>query len=316
MILCVSANPAIDVRLHVAQLKVGGVQRASSASRLAGGKAVHVALAARALGEAVTLVGWFGGAAGDACRAQLAELGLPTVAVSTLAETRQNLEIVADHGASTEILESGGPVDRADVERLLEACGRLLSELGPSDAVVLSGSLPRGAPLDLFARLVTLARGRGVPTLVDTSGPALDAALSAGPDWIKPNHDEASALLSRPVVDAPSALEAARALQARGAAKVMVSLGSQGLVAADETNAYAARAPRLDARSSVGCGDAAVAGLAVATLRGRSLVDTIKLAAACGHANCRADAPGRISPALVSQAESLVELARLSGGAA
>ncbi len=314
MIVCVSANPALDLRLRVPRLAAGAVQRAAGVRRLAGGKAAHVALAARALGAPVVLVGWFGGATGQRCQQQLAEAGLPTLAVPTRCETRQNLEIVDDEGRSTEVLEPGGPVGPHEVELLVNACTRLVDRLGRGNAIVFSGSLPGGAPLDLFAEMVAIARRHGVSTLVDTSGAALDAALAARPDWIKPNHEEAGELLGRAVIDARSAVEAARALRARGAARVVVSRGHEGLVAVDEARAFEARAPAVTGCSSVGCGDATVAGLAVATLRGATMTEALKLAVACGQANCRAPSPGRLSSEHVEQALAALELTPLAGG--
>jgi 1-phosphofructokinase family hexose kinase len=314
VIVCVSANPALDVCLRVPRLAAGAVQRAAGVRRLAGGKAAHVALAARALGTPVVLVGWFGGATGERCLQQLAELGLPTLAVPTRCETRQNLEIVDDEGRSTEVLEPGGPVEREEVELLVNACKRMVDRLGRGNALVLSGSLPPGAPVGLFAEMVAIARRHEVATFVDTSGAALDAALGAGPDWIKPNHEEAGELLGRPIVDARSAIAAARALRAKGALRVIVSRGLHGLVAVDDARAFEVRAPAVAGASSVGCGDATVAGLAVATLRGASTVDVLRLAVACGGANCLAPAPGRLSPDHVEQALSAAEVSELPGG--
>jgi fructose-1-phosphate kinase PfkB-like protein len=52
-----------------------------------------------------------------------------------------------------------------------------------------------------------------------------------------------------------------------------------------------ARPPRLRPISTVGCGDATVAGFAVAAARGVNGEAAIKLASACGAANCSAEAP-------------------------
>jgi 1-phosphofructokinase family hexose kinase len=314
VIVCVSANPALDVCLRVPRLAAGAVQRADGVRRLAGGKAAHVALAARALGVPVVLVGWFGGATGQRCEQQLAEIGLPTLAVPTRCETRQNLEIIDDEGRSTEVLEPGGPVGRQEVELLVNACTRMVDRLGRGNAIVLSGSLPLGAPVDLFAKVVSIARRHQVATFVDTSGAALDAALAAGPDWIKPNHEEAGELLGHAIVDSGSALAAAHALRKRGAARVVVSRGRYGLVASDESGAYEGTAPAVATASGVGCGDATVAGLAVATLRGEPMVDVLRLAVACGSANCRAQAPGRLSPDHIEQALAMVEVTKLLSG--
>jgi 1-phosphofructokinase len=128
MIVCVSANPAIDRRLRLESIAVGEVNRAVSAQPFPGGKAAHVAMAAHSLGEAVMWVGFLGGATGEECESGLSDLGIPVTIVRTLTQTRSNLEIIADDGKVTEILEPGGVVTESEVERLLSACRDIFAE--------------------------------------------------------------------------------------------------------------------------------------------------------------------------------------------
>jgi fructose-1-phosphate kinase PfkB-like protein len=158
-----------------------------------------------------------------------------------------------------------------------------------------------------------MARRHGLTTFVDTSGPVLAAALEAGPDWIKPNHGEAEELLGMHLADSKSAHAATRALRARGAHSVVVSRGREGLVALHGADAFEARAPIIDGRSAVGCGDATLAGLAVAVLRGASTAQALKLAVACGSANCMASAPGRLDRSHVERALAAAEVGRIDG---
>src|SRR5262245_41145330 len=110
MIICISANPAIDRRLKLASIMQGGVNRASSSDSFAGGKAAHVAIAAKALGEDATWVGFLGGVTGDQLEQQLTSLGVNVVPIRTVAPTRVNDEIIDQVGVVTEILEPGGAI--------------------------------------------------------------------------------------------------------------------------------------------------------------------------------------------------------------
>jgi 1-phosphofructokinase/tagatose 6-phosphate kinase len=58
MIICVSANPAIDRRLRLESIAVGGVNRAVSAQPFLGGKAAHVAMVARGRLHAAQPTAW------------------------------------------------------------------------------------------------------------------------------------------------------------------------------------------------------------------------------------------------------------------
>jgi 1-phosphofructokinase family hexose kinase len=317
MIICVSANPAVDRRLSLEKLTVGGVNRASSVVPLPGGKAAHVALAARALGEAVMWVGFLGGASGSACERGLATLGIPVAVVNTAAETRSNLEIIESGGRVTEILEPGGSVSERDVERMLSLCRDVFYENGGTAQVALSGSLPPGAPADFYAQLTRLAHAQGCRVILDTSGEALRSALGASPDVVKPNRDEAEALTGLRVVDERTAAQAARRLFDAGARGVAISLGADGMFWQEsaESLPFVALPPRVEARSAVGCGDASVAGFAVAHLRRLAGGEAVRFAAACGTANCLADAPGMIDRGEVERVAAEISVRPSSGGA-
>ena len=296
MIICVSANPAIDRRLRLDRLHAGAVNRATSVCPLPGGKAAHVAMAAAALGERVMWVGFLGGSTGADCERGLVSLGIPVAVVKTAAETRMNMEVVESDGTVTEILEPGGHVSERDVERMLSLCRDLFVEYRGGAQIAFSGSLPPGAPADLYAQLIRLAHAHGCRALLDTSGEALRAALKESPDLVKPNRDEAEALTGLTLDGMRSATEAARLIFDAGARGVAISLGAEGIFwqGSRDATPLVARPPRVEARSAVGCGDAALAGFAVAHRRGLSGPEVVRLAAACGTANCLADAPGML----------------------
>ncbi len=279
MLVCVSANPAIDRRLRLKSIAVGEVNRALSAEPLPGGKAAHVALVARALGTEVMWVGFLGGCAGEECETGLSALGVPLTVVRTRTETRANLEIISSDGIVTEILEPGGAVTDAEVERLLSTCRDIFAE-----------------PADLYAELIRLAHVYGCRTLLDTSGEALRYGLEAAPDLVKPNRDEAAWFAGHPVPDAGAAVKVAQKLFKARAQSVALSLGPDGMLwqSSVECSPLISQLPPVADCSSVGCGDAAMAGFAVAHERGLCDEETISLAVACATANCLAEAPGQI----------------------
>jgi len=314
MLVCISANPAIDRRLRLESIAVGGVNRVDSAQPFPGGKAAHVAMVARTLALDVTWVGFLGGAAGDECESGLSALGIPVTVVRTRAGTRANLEIIARDGTVTEILEPGGEVTYGEVERLLSACRDIFAESSAGSQVALSGSLPPGAPPDLYAELTRLAHVYGCRVLLDSSGDALRHGLAAGPDLVKPNRVEAGWFAGRPILGHGEALEVATEMIEAGARGVAVSLGEDGIVwrADDEAPTLVSHPPPVKVRSTVGCGDAALAGFAVAHARGLDNEDTLRLAVACGTANCIAESPGLVDRGDVERMMGQVSVQQLS----
>jgi len=313
MLVCISANPAIDRRLRLEHIAVGQINRALSAQPLPGGKAAHVAMVAKALGVDVMWVGFLGGAAGEQCESGLSAFGIPLTVIRTQSETRANLELISADGQVTEILEPGGAVTEGEIERLLTTCRDLFAESDRGTQVAMSGSLPPGAPSDLYAELIRLAQVNGCRTLLDTSGEALRRALSARPDFVKPNRNEASDFAGHRIDSATTAVEVTQKLFEAGAKSVAISLGAEGMVWQRSilSDALMSQSSPLAHCSPVGCGDAALAGFAVAYERGLSDEETVRLATACGSANCMANAPGRVDVRDVQRLAQEIAVRRL-----
>jgi 1-phosphofructokinase len=279
-VLTVTANAAIDHTVWVPGFRAGEVNRVVAEDRSPGGKGVNVAAALRVLGVEVDATGFLGSGNAGLFEAFFAEAGIGDRLVRLDGATRMGIKIVDEQaGTTTDVNFPGIAPGPGDVERLLEVVG----ELAPGAAwVALSGSLPAGAPVDLYARLTEVAHGGGAAVALDTSGAALAAAVAAAPDLVKPNVEELEGLARRPLPDTGALLGAVADLQAAGVSRVVVSMGGEGalFVAGDE--AVVARPPRVTVVSTVGAGDATVAGTLAATLAGGALEDVARLAMACG----------------------------------
>jgi 1-phosphofructokinase family hexose kinase len=294
MLVCVSLNPGIDKRLRLDRLQPGRINRVSEATQAAGGKAAHVAMVLQTLGGDPLWLGFAGGAAGHDLVEGLRTLSIPAEVVPTASATRTNLEILEDGGGVTEILEPGGSVGPTELERMTDAFRELVRERGKTATAILSGSLPPGVPEDYYRTLIELAHHHGSKAFLDTSGGAFRAALEGRPDFVKPNREEAETWIGKKMEGMQSAESMLSAILDAGAAAGAITLGSGGLIwrSANEKTLFAA-GPELAARSCVGSGDATLAGFAFAAQRGLTAAESVRLAAACGSANCLADGPGR-----------------------
>ncbi|MGB9244104.1 MAG: hexose kinase [Candidatus Acidiferrales bacterium] len=296
-IVCISANPALDRRLQVHLLLPGEMLRAQASVALPGGKAAHVAMAASALGAHSIWIGFLGGAIGEEVAAGLRKLAIEVVPIRSERSTRVNLELIEDSGRITEVLEPGGDPGSTSRAEMSHLCAQGLRDQWKGALVAISGSLPPDVPVDFYASLIDAAHAAGSKVFLDTSGDALRTGLEAKPDFVKPNRKEVEDLLGRPIRDAEEALAAARELIRRGARSAAVTMGAEGLVwlQSEDGPAWSARPPRLNPVSSVGCGDATLAGLAYASLQEFAAEKALRLAVACGAANCLAEFEGRIS---------------------
>lgn len=307
---CVSANPAIDKRVRVSSLIPGRANRVSEVRAAPGGKAAHVAMVLRTLGADPLWTGFAGGLTGRQLLDGLLAVGIRVQPVTTNVDTRINLEIIDDQGGVTELLEPGLPIGEREWESFLDNCDELFSQQKSGGIVIASGSLPAGADPAFYARLTAVVHQHGHKIFLDTSGEPLRLALASGPDWIKPNREEAEWLIGEEIGDPQSWKHAANRLVQLGARSAIVSLGEDGFVwqAGAGQDTYHAKSSSVAATSTVGCGDATVAAFAYATSAGLNVEQTLRLAAACGAANCLADLPGRLRTADIKALERLVRI--------
>jgi tagatose 6-phosphate kinase len=264
MILTVTPNAALDVTYHLNRLRPGASLRVSSVEHRAGGKGVNVARVLHGLGEQTLSTGLVGGSTGQAVRAGLDEVGLPHDFTDIAGETRRTITVVDSDGGATVLLEPGPVISAAEWAGLVEHVRSLASM---ASVLVLSGSLPGGVSPDSCAALVAIGRDADIPVVLDTSGPALIAALAAKPTLVKPNLDELRAITPQIGVEGEDELRTrAEAVRALGASAVVCSLGQDGMIAVTDQGAWYARlGPGVHVSGNpTGAGDAAVAALAVA----------------------------------------------------
>jgi 1-phosphofructokinase family hexose kinase len=308
-LFCVSLNPAIDTRLILNGFLPGRVNRVEEVYRTPGGKAAHVAMALKGLGADPIWIGFSGGATGSELLAGLRFFGIETMPVPSSQSTRVNLEIVDTKGEVTEVLEPGGTITSSEWSEFEQICADAFHVGAKKRVMVISGSLPPGVPDDAYAALVRSARSANCLAFVDSSGVGLGKALAASPDLVKVNREEAEFVTQVAIRDPASAARAARMLLDLGANSAAVSIGDRGIVGVrkHEQQAIHAWTTPLHPKSTVGCGDSALAGLAYAAAKELTFEQSLALAVACGAANCLAPLPGRILREDVSRIEQGVQ---------
>jgi tagatose 6-phosphate kinase len=283
MILIVNLNLAVDEIVHLDGLTPGEVHRTTLVERLAGGKGVNVARVLKVLKEPALLTGFLGGRAGDFIARELEKEELSSSCVTIQHESRTCI-ILNDttSRAQTVINEAGPEVSEEEQNAFLERYTQLLSD---ARLVIITGSLPPRMPQDFYARMIRTANESGKPSLLDTSSEALRRGIAARPFLVKINGAEAGALLGIQLNGLDEASQAARRLIEAGASHAMITLGEMGAALNFEGAEYQIKPPRIEARNTVGSGDAVMAGIAAALVRGHDAEEMARLAIAAGAAN-------------------------------
>jgi 1-phosphofructokinase len=277
-IATVTFNPAIDQTITVDHLTRGEVHRARSVRQDPGGKGVNVASCLADWGVPVTVFGLLG-ADNAAPFDALCDAKSITDRFDRLpGSTRVNIKIV-DDGDTTDINMDGLSVDEADEARVIAAVEGFA---GPDTLIVLSGSVPPGCDAGVYARMTARLRASGARVMLDTSGQPLTLALQGDvlPNIVKPNRRELSAWAGEPLDSIADVARCGQKLRARGIDLVVVSMGGDGALFLSGEGALIARLPAGDLASTVGAGDAMVAGLAAAILDNADLERIARLSTA------------------------------------
>ncbi|HEV2790581.1 MAG TPA: 1-phosphofructokinase family hexose kinase [Solirubrobacterales bacterium] len=283
MILTVTLNAAIDRTVAVPNFRLGRRHRAVESRTVAGGKGINVARALSLLGRPVIASGCVGGPTGTRVLEQLQEESVLTDFIRIAAETRINLAVIdPTSGEQTEINERGPAVSPEEVQRLFERIGYLA---GGAKVCVLAGSVPPGAGDDLYARLISDLARRGVPVVLDAEGEAMLAGVRAGASMVTPNEREAEELVGQEFADRADLAQGLLELVRLGATEAAITRPDGCVAAVGEGSSrrlLEVHTDPLDAVSTVGSGDAFLAGYVAARYDGRSPEECLAYGVACG----------------------------------
>jgi 1-phosphofructokinase len=285
-VVTVTLNPAIDQTVYIDGFQPGAVNRVGLVRQNAGGKGVNVASALADLQVPTLATGLLGRENAGLFEELFRTKGIEDRFVRLDGSTRPGLKVV--DSSSHQVTEINYPGIQPDPSSLDEVLSMLRAQAGPGTWFVLSGSIPSGVPAEIYGRMIREIRERGGRVLLDTSGLPLRLALDQVPEILKPNQTELEQLTGRTLGSLDEVAQAATELVERGVGLVVVSMGSRGALFASRDESLVALPPKVEVRSTVGAGDAMVASLVFARLRGLGLSDTARFATACGtHAVTR-----------------------------
>ena len=319
MIITVTLNAAIDKTLAVPNFRLGRRHRAVEQTSMAGGKGVNVARALKALGQPVIATGVAGGPTGTRIIEQLTEEAILNDFVRIREESRMSTAVVdPTSGEQTEINERGPSVSEAELELFVD---KLLYLAQGAAMCVFSGSLPVGVDQSLYGRLIGELRRLGVTTVLDSEGEPLRFATRAAPDVVTPNELEAEELVGHEFSDHDDRVAGVREIVEMGAREAVMTMpdGCLALLGEEGDQTRTRRLCRatlepLEPVSSVGSGDAFLAGYVAARYDGRDDVECIRFGVACGAESTQHFGAGVLDAREVERLAGEVELETTPAG--
>ena len=282
-IVTITLNPAVDLSTWVEKILPIFKLRCTSPHRNPGGGGINVARVIRRFGADVTAIYPIGGKTGDLLRKLLDAEAVVSQTFPILGETREDF-FVGETSTSQHyrFILPGPQLD----ENEWQACLKLITELQPFPRfVVASGSLPVGLPDNFYARIARIAKDHGARMILDTSGPALAAAVAEGVDLIKPNLREMRELIGSEPSDAGEWEAAARAIVRSGGAEIIaLTQGHLGAVLVTRDQVIRAQPLPVTPVSAVGAGDSFLGTLIWRFASGADLAESFRQAVAAGAA--------------------------------
>lgn len=314
MIITVTPNAALDKTIEVPSLQIGMRLRGAHGFVAPGGKGINVARALLLLGQPVIATGLAGGETGARIQRELDAEGILNDFTAIAGESRSSTVLIdPTNGRHTEIIENGPSVTGDELEALLE---RLEYVARDAAMIVLAGSLPRDVPVEWYADAIKrLRRATSARIVLDSEGDPLRLGVAAEPHLVAPNQLEAEELVGHEFAGDADLLDALDEIADMGARNVLIT--HQGGVVAllrdgGQERRLRVTVPRVEAVSSVGAGDALLAGYLAAERRAAAPEEALRQAVACGTASTLVAGAGVFDPREAKRQAAMVEVHELT----
>jgi len=296
MIITVTLSPAIDKVYWVDRLKIGEVTqeafltRAYRSSTSAGGKGINVSIMLARLGVESVAMGLVGGHTGHVVVRELRDENVTTNFVWAQEETRTNVTILErdrEH-IPIKVNEPGIRVTDIEMDRFLRRYKRIVHR---ASWVVLGGSLPDGASLDIYRDLAMIAKEAGARVVVTASGEPLTRSLAACPYLVKPDVRAELSLDGADLQTLDQIITAGRGMMACGVTMIIVSHDVTGdiVITPEAIWEIEARVKTTEFRNLVGADDALIGGLIYKLMEDAPVEEALQFGMAAGILSAESD---------------------------
>ncbi|HPZ51455.1 MAG TPA: 1-phosphofructokinase family hexose kinase [Clostridia bacterium] len=278
-VLTVTLNPSIDKTVYIKGFKLGATNYIENTHIDMGGKGINVSKALFNFGIDNIATGFMTESHVD----KIDRIGIRNRFYLVEGALRVNTKINdLSTGTVTELNEKGFCIHKKDLTAFIE----LYEELCPKKGiVVLSGSIPKGVPDDIYAILIKIAKKKGSKTLLDAHGRFLVYGLKENPYAIKPNVFELESIVDRKLKDINDIVDAVKEIK-DGATLIAVSMGKEGALFFKEGRFLFAETFPIQSISTVGAGDAMTAAMVLSIINGFDLDTTARFATCAGTMTC------------------------------
>ncbi|MCH3918423.1 MAG: hexose kinase [Spirochaetia bacterium] len=309
-ILCL--NPTVDRIYYIDDFHDGAQFHGTVPQVFAGGKGVNIARVLHYLGQPSTLYCFLGGMNGNFVSMELQDLSTELKTFPFTGETRTTINVIDNRNRKeTEITEAGVIIDAEAQEQFLTA---LKSELKRDDLVICSGLPMNGMSNDIYRQVSDICAAKGSLCAIDANQRYFQSAFPGNYFFAKPNKNELAQLFGKTGdLTRKETIYLAKQMLGWGVKNVLVSLGADGGIFINDEHVYAITVPDKRVISTIGSGDATVAGFCFGYMHGLSIEDTLAFSMSCGISNAMHNQVGFVKTDEVAQLRAQILLREIKG---
>lgn len=280
MIVTVTLNPAVDKVARLDTIREYEMNRLSKVESDAGGKGINVSRTIKALHSVSIATGFLGGSGGNFIDCLLQREEIESHMIQIIGNTRNNLKIVDAENRMTEFNEEGPFILQSEQDELFDY---LRSNLDGECILILSGSMPKGMSRSAYSNLIEMAKESGSVVLLDTTYRHLIDSIDAHPTIVKISPEEMRQLYKyEKELSEEELISCGRKMIEDYDLQMGITILPQKCAYVfTASNVFKTEFPTIDMKTSVGAGDAFVAGFAVGLEQNAEIHDVIKLASGC-----------------------------------
>lgn len=307
MIRVICLNPVIDRMYYIDDFCAATKFYEVPPKIYVGGKGINIARVMSLMGEHCVLYGFLGGVNGRLVSEDMKGYDVEFKAFQTSGETRTTINIIDNKNRKeTEITEPGTEVGEKEEQEFLET---LKADLRKGDMVICSGIPMKGMSQDIYQKVSRLCEQHGSICILDATGIYLERSFPGNYYFSKPNFSELSELFSITEEETmENIIKSGKRMLDMGVENLLISTGESGGIFLNDSGIYKAVIPKEEVVSTIGSGDASVAGFCIGVKRGYSSEDCVKLAMACGICNAKFSKVGYVEPDMVKRLFEMVRV--------
>jgi 1-phosphofructokinase family hexose kinase len=281
MVYTLTLSPSLNKAIEVQEFAYDDVNTILSEKRSAQGKGIDVSRVIKELGGQSVALGLMGGYNGLEVEGRLAAEGILCDFTRVNGETRLSVSIHQQRKKMRTLLSApAAKVSEFEVAVMYNK----IRQIPKGSYVVMTGSPPPGIDEDFYAQIITILKSKGIKTFLDADGEVMKSGVRAGPYLVKPNVHEFGRLVESSLKDREEVAQAASAYLGL-VDFVVVSMGAKGAIGVSQSERYFVSPPKVNVKSSIGAGDALLAGIVFGLSEGGSFKDALSLGVACGTAS-------------------------------